>query len=806
MSQRISVFDVALDPRAGGSDAIYSYLPACGAQVGDAVLVPLGNRQMMGYIIKERTVNESELGFSLSVIKPIADVVDGLRIPTQVLRAVEFVAAEYLCPVPTALTAATPPGVKSRLVTVWQRNPLVASDLKPLEQEVLRVMDESGGSLEEDAKITEGIVKTLKTLRAKGFVIQTLKLKASHTKPKAELTYRLSPNETNIEKFLTQEGKKKPAQAIVIMQMQSTDGSALSSAEIRAMAGVTETTIRALVTAKLLEAIDDEHLPSAKHPPAPNPAQQLAIDVISAAIIDQQSRPFLLFGVTGSGKTEVFLRCAAQALQSGRQILYLVPEIALAAQAIAQLRDRFGGRIAILHSEQTPLERLQNWQRIRNGEASIVLGPRSALFAPLNNIGLIIMDEEHENGYKQEQSPRYQSRTVAKFLAREHSCPLILGSATPSLESFSEAEANESLGDPSLLTLLTLPNRAASAVLPKVFIDDLTNVYRLGTPSMFGAMLSDKISQTIDRGDQVILFLNRRAYSPFLLCRGCGHRWMCPSCAAPLSFHRSTHKIKCHHCGYQEHAPQTCEKCFSDKIKPFGIGTEKVEETVAQTWPNARVARLDRDVAAKKGALEEVIASFRAGDTNVLVGTQLVAKGLDFPNVTLVGVIAADVSLNLPDFRSSERTFQLLSQVAGRAGRSVKKGEVVIQTFNPSHPSIQSAQHHDYLGFFQYCQKERSEAKYPPFNKLINIVFTGESRNAVVGATAVALAKLQAVMDIDILGPADCPLERLANRYRRHLLIKLKSNMSVALVGDALSDLDLKSVQMVFDVDPFNLM
>lgn len=804
MSALIQVLDVALDPRSGGSEAIYSYLPIPGVRIGDAVIVPLGNRQLMGYVIGQRTVTEESLGFDPKHLRPANSIVDGLRIPDPVMQSVHHVATEYLCPVPVALTAATPPGVKDRLATYWARTDVpTPPDLKPLEREVLALVEEQQGQLEAK-KDNSGPQKTLKELQKQGLIVQTLRLKQTAHRKKSEATYRLISDAARVEEFLHKEGKRKPAQAIVLMQMQLTDGTALSSSEIRAMAGVTETTIKALINAKMLEEADEDAPVASKQPPAPNPQQQLAIDAISVSIETRQPKPFLLYGVTGSGKTEVFLRAAAKALSEGRQVLYLVPEIALAAQAIAQLRDRFGARVAIMHSELTPLERLANWQRIQNGEASIVLGPRSALFAPLHDVGLIIIDEEHEGGYKQEQSPRYHAREVARYLSKCHQCPLVLGSATPSLESFQEAEANEHDGDETKLTLLTLPTRAASAQLPQVHIDDLTLVYKSGVPSMFGELLATKIQQTLDAGNQIILFLNRRAYAPFLMCRDCGHQWTCPECAVSLSYHRGINKIKCHHCGFQQTAPAECPNCNGVKIKPFGVGTEKVEEAVREHFPNAKVARLDRDIAQKKGALEQVIADFRAGETNVLVGTQLVAKGLDFPDVTLVGVIAADVSLNLPDFRSSERTFQLLSQVAGRAGRGSKAGEVVIQTFNPNAQAILSAQTHDFLAFYQACKTERLQADYPPFCRLVNIVFSGESRPAVLALCAKALAHLQKVEDITILGPADCPLERLNGKWRRHLL--LKHTAKLPEIDLALKDLSEKGVTMTIDVDPYSLM
>ncbi|MBI1332452.1 MAG: primosomal protein N' [Armatimonadetes bacterium] len=800
------VVDVAIDPRSGGADAIYSYLPAGNVQVGDAVLAPLGHRQILGYAIGFRDVDEQSLGFDPAHLRPVAGVVAGLQIPTAIMETVRFVAQEYLCPLPAALTAAVPPGVRDRLVKVWMRTARgYESDLKPLEVEVLRVLDEES-EIEEKESMQAGTEKALKALVAAGYADQYLRLKPIQKKKAAEGVYRLTSDTEKVERFLQVEGKKKPAQAVAIMQIQEADGSALSSAEIRAMASVTETTVKALIKAELLEEVDESDPRPTRQPPTPNPHQQIAIDAICHAIDGHQPKPFLLFGITGSGKTEVFLRSAGKALASGRQVLYLVPEIALATQAIAQLRERFGARIAILHSEQTPLERLQNWQLVRNGEASIVLGPRSALFAPLTNIGLIVLDEEHETGYKQEQSPRYHARTVARFLARQHNCPLVLGSATPSIETFAEAEANEEAADPDRLTLLTLPNRTASAVLPQVYIEDLSAGYRGGKPSLFGPLLTDHLHHTLESGNQAILFLNRRAYSPFLMCRDCGYQWMCPSCAVTLSYHRRDHRLKCHHCGYHESAPATCPQCEGTKIKPFGVGTEKVEELVAEEFPAARVTRLDRDVAQKKGALEEVIASFRSGEKNVLVGTQLVAKGLDFPNVTLVGVIAADVSLNLPDFRSSERTFQLLSQVAGRAGRGAKRGEVVIQTFNPDTPAIVYAQRHEYLEFFHFCLNERREAHYPPYEKLVNILMSGESRNSVIGLGAKILARLQTFESLVVLGPTDCVLERINNRWRRHILVKAPLDFDFDRIGQALEDVEEKGVQMVIDVDPFSLM
>jgi primosomal protein N' (replication factor Y) len=395
--------------------------------------------------------------------------------------------------------------------------------------------------------------------------------------------------------------------------------------------------------------------------------------------------------------------------------------------------------------------------------------------------------------------PRYHAGRVAELLADEHRCPVVFGSATPSVERFFDAE------DADRTTLLTLPFRAADAQLPTVSIADLGAGYRAHQPSILGPELFVRMGQTLERKQQAILFLNRRAYAPFVMCRACGERSMCPNCAVSLSFHRGDGRLKCHHCGFTQRVPEACPNCGSDRISPFGIGTEKVEEAVAEAFPQARVARLDRDVASKKGALEDILARFRSGDIDVLVGTQMVAKGLDFPNVTLVGVIAADISLNVPDFRSEERTFQLLSQVAGRAGRGRAPGFVVIQTFNPEHPAVTAAADHDFTRFYEQQIRERREANYPPFVRLVNVVLSGESRTAVVAASREVADRLQFVDGI-LLGPVDCPIERLQTRYRRHVLLKLPPSASVADVGAALLGFRPADVSIAVDVDPQSLM
>ena len=582
----------------------------------------------MGFVTSVYEATEADLGFPFKSLKRVIGKVQGLSLPASVIELAKFISAEYLCPLPVALSAATPPGVRDRLVTSWNLEHVsLDTPLTPLQTEVIRALKDAGGFLvdQKGKRIEASTVKSLRLLKTRGVVSQSLRIMPFPEKKRGDILLRLTSNEGRVEEFLSKEGKRKPAQALTLMSMQGAESARLTASEIKALAGVTETTIKALLDIGLLERFDPQAA-SPSLPPKPNPAQQLAIDSISESVSANEFRPFLLYGVTGSGKTEVYLRAAAVALQEGKQVLYLVPEIALATQAIAQLRARFGSGVALLHSELPNAERLSNWLNIRDGKASIVLGARSALFAPLPNLGLIVVDEEHEASYKQENAPRYHSKALALFLGKFHRCPVVLGSATPSIESFFEAEAEPPTAYPA-----EHPQRAAAAELPTVFIDDLTAGYRSGKPSILCEDLHNRIERALADSRQIILFLNRRAYAPFIICRDCGYQMQCPNCAVSLSFHRKDGRLRCHHCGYNMRPPETCPECGGTRLNPFGVGTEKVEETVAAEFPNAVVARLDRDVARKKGALEETLAQFRSGDIQILVGTQMVAKGLRLP-------------------------------------------------------------------------------------------------------------------------------------------------------------------------------
>ncbi|MEZ0327142.1 MAG: primosomal protein N' [Fimbriimonas sp.] len=803
---KLRVADVALDPRSGGAEALYTYRADLETRPGEAVYVPLGTRSAMGFVTSVYEATEADLGFSFERLRPVSGQVEGLSLPEPLVDLAKYVAEEYLCSLPVALSPAVPPGVRDRLATCWTLVGEPTKDLTPLQQEVVRTLADNGGFVmdQKSKPLPASSLRVLRLLKNKGLVKQTQRLLPFGEKRKSQSMLRLTSDSLKVEEFLKGAGKKRPAQALTVMRLQSAERAAFSASEIKALAGVTDATLKALTEAGLLESSEGLQVTKAS-PPTPNRYQRLAIDAIVDPVSRRAHEGFLLYGVTGSGKTEVYLRAAAEALRIGRQVLYIVPEIALATQAIAQLRERFGQGIALMHSELPAAERLQNWLRIRSGEAGVILGARSALFAPISNLGLIIVDEEHEGSYKQESAPRYHAKSVAMYLGERHKCPVVLGSATPSVESYYEAEQMEMGGHG--LTLLSLPERAADASLPEVDIEDLTLGYRAGRPVIVTPELDRRIRATLDKGQQVIIFLNRRAYSPSLLCRDCGFRPECPNCAVSLSYHQRDGRLRCHHCGYARRLTPTCPKCGGQRLNPLGAGTEKVEEMITEMFPDSRVARLDRDIARKKGALEEVLASFRSGDIGILVGTQMVAKGLDFPNVTLVGVIAADVSLNIPDFRSSERTFQLLSQVAGRAGRGKAIGTVVVQTFNPLHPSIVASQTHDYPSFYEHMRKEREEAGYPPFRRLVNVLLSSEDRTALIQATEEVTKRLHALEPaVQPLGPVDCAVERLQGKWRRHVLLKLAPETSPKPIAECLLGFSPKGVTILLDVDPYNLM
>ncbi len=524
-------------------------------------------------------------------------------------------------------------------------------------------------------------------------------------------------------------------------------------------------------------------------------------DACNALACGAGRRRFLLHGVTASGKTEVYLDAIARGLERGRGSVVLLPEIALTAQALHVFTARFGDEVAILHSALTPGEWHDEWRRLESGEARIAVGARSAIFAPVRDLGLVIVDEEHESSYKQDKAPRYHARDMAEVRADEAGAQLILGSATPSVETYYAARGGG-------LKLLEMHTRVGDRPMPDVRVVDMRSALR-AQRSLFSPDLTEGIGARLARGEQTILFLNRRGYSPFLLCRDCGHVPGCPNCAVAMTYHAGAQRLRCHHCDHGERLPVLCPECRGASLKGFGVGTERVEEEIQRLFPEASVARMDRDTTGRKGAHAEILGRFRSREADILIGTQMVAKGLDFPGVTLVGVINADTTLHVPDFRASERSFQLLAQVAGRAGRGTTSGEVLIQTFAPEHMAIQAAARHDYAAFYADEIEARRELLYPPFSRLANVVCQDKSEAAArSGAETIADALRNAAPpDAEVLGPAPAPLAKLNTLYRWHTLLRTPPECDISnAVAQALATVPSALRRaLIVDIDPQNL-
>ncbi|EMB72623.1 primosome assembly protein PriA [Streptococcus mutans 15VF2] len=536
-----------------------------------------------------------------------------------------------------------------------------------------------------------------------------------------------------------------------------------------------------------------------------NPEQQTAVEQITAAI-GSSNKPYLLEGITGSGKTEVYLHVIDQTLKLGKTAIVLVPEISLTPQMTSRFISRFGSQVAIMHSGLSDGEKFDEWRKMKSNQAKVVVGARSAIFSPLKNIGAIIIDEEHEATYKQESSPRYHAREVALLRAQYHQAVLVLGSATPSIESRARASRG-------VYNFLQLSQRAnPQAHIPKVEIVDFRDYIGQQKVSNLTPVLLDKIKDRLIKKEQVVLMLNRRGYSSFIMCRDCGYVDNCPNCDISLTLHMDTKTMNCHYCGFLKGIPYICPNCQSRQIRYYGTGTQKAYDELKQVLPEARILRMDVDTTKRKGAHEKILTKFGRHEADILLGTQMIAKGLDFPNVTLVGVLNADTSLNLPDFRSSERTFQLLTQVAGRAGRANKPGEVLIQTYNPNHYAIQLAKEQDYEAFYRYEMRIRKALSYPPYYFTVGLTLSHKDEQEVIKKSyeIVTLIKEGLTDKIKILGPTPKPVARTHNLYHYQIIIKYRFEDQLEIVLNHILDLtqakENKKLRLIIDYEPQSFM
>ena len=730
------------------SEALFTYRVPVSLQdrvlPGKRVLIPLGNQVNRGFVFEIMPDGD------VSHLKPIMDVLDEEPILNpEMLALARWMADYYLAPLSRVVKAMFPPVLDDP-----NKEILVQGDsLIPLPA---RIHEKLGCSWKEADLSPEELTDL--------FLKGQIKVEASSYEEAypAGVQYSLSPDVS--DEIIARIRKKAPRQA---RALQFFKDKKVPVPERQAIDVIGTSVLQRLVAKGLIER--QKVVPGLHQDPLPNHEQARAIKRISAALDKEESRVFLLFGVTGSGKTEVYLKTVEQARRRGKQSLVLIPEIGLTQQITSIFEQRLGPRVSVLHSRLTDSERVLEWMRTRQGEADVVIGARSAVFAPFKNLGLIIVDEEQEPSFHQDETPRYHAREVAIKRAEFNDAVVVLGSATPSLESFHRVQTGE-------YGLLRLNHKIASSGQRSIRIVDIKQQYRTGN-QVTSPELLDGLRECLQAGNQAIIFINRRGYSTTILCPNCGLILTCGSCEVALNYHRDINRVVCHYCGKEQVTPMQCPRCKGSRLRFMGTGSQKVEEELRSLIPEARIIRMDTDSTRGRGDYRQIIKDIREQKIDVAVGTQMIAKGFDFPGVALVGVINADPMLGLPDFRARERAFQLLVQVAGRAGRGASKGQVVIQTVEPEASFYQLVQDEDFEGFYQQEIAYRSSLGYPPFSHLVKLLFSGPVESQVREEADFARILLEEMTgelgeDIDVLGPAPCVRPKIKNRYRYQMILK----------------------------------
>ncbi len=780
-------------------------------KVGKRVLAPFGSRRLTGYIVDISATSE------VAGIKEIIAVLDeDSLINPRLLKLTRWMAEYYLCSWGACLAATLPKGidVQSRQLislTAAAKEKLADGDKLStgIKGELLTLLQQTDSLPLTQLKKKlpdKGLVSAISGLQKQGLLHIENRLSSPRVKPLTQQAWQLAEAAATIEQEINNIRRRAPKQAAILLSLLAAGGE-LNSQQLKA-GGLSRSSIASLINKGLISQIERPVLRQAYSTEAPPsyappllPAQQAVADSIYNGLKAGRFTPILLHGITGSGKTEVYLNAIAKTLKLGRQALVLAPEISLTAQLWQRFYARFGSQVAVLHSQLSAGERLDEWYRLKRGEAKIAIGTRSAVFAPLDNVGLIVMDEEHDNSYKQENSPRYHAREVALKRGQLEQAVVILGSATPSLESFYRTKTKKH-------QLACLPQRIENRPLPEVEIVDMRGQAR-------DESLSPKLLQAIKRRlalrQQSLLFLNRRGYTPFILCRKCGQKVDCPKCSVSLTYHLNG-RARCHYCGYSIAPPRICSCCKGGELQYFGLGTQRLESRLKAWFPEARITRMDRDSTSRKGAHWQILRQLQARQIDILIGTQMVTKGFDLPGITLVGVIAADIGLGMPDFRAAERTFQLLTQVAGRAGRGDTPGEVIVQTYNPEHYSIQAARQHDYHKFYEQEITYRQSLRYPPITSMVSLLFLGRQAQSVAKAARRLADKLkQRYKGIQLLGPSPAVITRIKGMYRWQLMLKgVKLQDLHTALKNAINDLqyhpEFKGVKVEVDVDPVSLL
>jgi primosomal protein N' (replication factor Y) len=779
------------------------------AEVGRRVRAPFSGRRLTGVIVALGGGEDAPRR-----LRPLEAILDPTpALPAPLLAALLDEAQAALCPVGIALAAALPPGAapeseRGFALTARGREAAAHAAARGAAAAVLEALRDAPKSARALARAGASPA-LLASLERERLVARTLIERGPRARPARVRVARLADG---VDAEAEAAGlARAPRQAALLRQLaegREAETAALARHVPGAAEGLRGLVRRGLVSLEEREVALASALPADAGTVELTGEQEEAVAALGDAVRARRSETFLLHGVTGSGKTEVYLRAVAETLAAGRQALVLVPEIPLTHQILSRLRGRFGDRLAVLHSGLTPNERLAQWERLRRGEVPIAVGARSALFAPMRDLGVIVIDEEHDAAYKSEEGFRYHARSLAARRARHESCPLVLGSATPSLETRYAAERGR-------IRRLRLAHRIGSRPLPAVQLVDLAQeraALPRGRKLVLGPTLLRALRETTAQGGQSILFLNRRGFSTQIACVDCQHVARCKHCDIALTYHARANALRCHYCDYQAAPPEHCPACGSDKAALLGIGTERVEEEVRAQLPDARVARLDRDTAGRRGTIESVLARLAAGKLDVLIGTQMVAKGHDFPGVRLVGVVNADLGLHLPDFRAAERTFQLLTQVAGRAGRGALPGRVVLQTWSPDHYAIRPAAAHDYERFYAEERRSREALRYPPFGRLalVRIAAADEAAARTAAARLAEAARAAAGTDgPEVLGPAPAPIARLRGQHRFQLLLKHARAEPLRSVGRRLvaaSERFPSAVRFSIDLNPLDML
>lgn len=794
---------VIVDVPAAQTDRMFDYeVPKkwqAFAKPGVRVIVPFGPRRVQGFIIA--LANQTEL----SKVKPISEVLDPVPVLSEeLLELGSWLSQTTICYQVRAFQAMLPAALKTKVnkVLVLEVDPINL----PLPLQTLFAGQTAVSWEEARDKLKQDFPLIKSSIDAKQLTITYERKENTRKKTVKHVALVSDGDATAIP-----DRAKKQQDLYAVLKGKS---AAVPVKQALDEAGVTRATLKSLIEKKLVVETDVEvyrdplqsEVIERSNPLALTEEQAQVMAPLKKVINEDVHETMLLHGVTGSGKTEIYLQAIDAVLKKGQEAIMLVPEIALTPQMVTRFKARFGDLVAIMHSGLSNGEKYDEWRKIHRQEVKVVVGARSAVFAPFSNIGIIIIDEEHETTYKQEETPRYHTRDVAIYRGERHGAPVVLGSATPSVESYARAKKG-------VYKMLALTERINGRPMPDVRVVDMRQELRNGNRSMFSEGLIHALRDRLEKKEQSVLFLNRRGYSTFVMCRDCGYVASCSHCDISYTYHRNGHSLKCHYCGDEQPMPSECSECGSDHIRFFGSGTQKVEEEIAKLFPEARVIRMDVDTTRKKGAHKQLLDAFGEGKADILLGTQMIAKGLDFPRITLVGVLAADSMLHIPDFRSAERTFQVLEQVAGRAGRDVLLGEVIVQSYTPEHYSIELMKHHDYEQFIAKEMQVRKYGGYPPYYYMALVTFSDTELASVISASQkiVRFLKESFSEETIVLGPVVSPIARIKDRYRYQCVIKYRHEPKLhqtleTVMHHYLRDSTNKKLSISMDLHPYFFM